>query len=258
MTTQSDAASPKPVKKKSPKFSASLEFSHLPPYAPLFAERVPVLKAFELALANYSLFWRARKPVGLRARIRREIMPREPFRAVECGVYTGSSLLACALLAREARVKFEMIGLDTFAGLPPLSDKDLSLAPEGAKYVKTTLFADTSLESVQEKIANRGLAGNVELRQGLFSQTLPALEERKYHFVNIDCDLYEPHLECLEYFYPRMMTGGIVFFDDYHSVDYPMAKQAVDEFMAGKREQLMHLRFGADGANRTKSFFVKY
>jgi len=88
--------------------------------------------------------------------------------------------------------------------------------------------------------------------------TLPALPEQRYHFVNIDCDLYEPHIECLEYFYPRMASGSIVFFDDYHSVEFPMAGQAIDDYMRDKPEQLLHLRFGEEGPNRTKCFFVKY
>ena len=55
-----------------------------------------------------------------------------------------------------------------------------------------------------------------------------------------------------------MVRGGIVFFDDYHSVNYPMAGKAIDKFMANKPERLQHLRFGEDGPNRTKAFFVKY
>lgn len=55
-----------------------------------------------------------------------------------------------------------------------------------------------------------------------------------------------------------MVQGGIVFFDDYHSVEFPMARHAVDRFMVGKPERLQHIRFDIDGPNITKSFFVKY
>jgi O-methyltransferase len=240
------------------KFNASLIFSHQPPYDLFFAERVPVLHAFQCALANYA---RERAQTSRNIRARLSLMlnrSAHPFRAVECGVYTGSSLLACALIARDTCMPYRIIGLDTFSGLPPLSEKDLSLAPDGARYINTQMFGDTSLESVQAKFLHAGLSNYVELRKGLFRETLPTLPDHRYHFVNIDCDLYEPHIECLEYFYPRMVSGGIVFFDDYHSVEYPMASRAVDDFMHDKPEQLLHLRFGADGVNRTKSFFLKY
>ena len=114
------------------------------------------------------------------------------------------------------------------------------------------------MESVQAKIAEDGLSKHIVLLKGLFKDTLPTLVDQQYHFVNIDCDLYEPHIECLEYFYPRMVKGGVLFFDDYHSIDFPMASKAIDQFMSDKPEQLLHLRFGDDGPNITKSFFVKY
>jgi O-methyltransferase len=246
----------KEVKKPKQKFNASLSFSHRPPYDPLFAERIPVLQAFQIALANYLS---ARKqPKGWRRLASFLDRQDSRFQAVECGVYTGSSLLACAELARASGLDFRMIGLDTFTGLPPLSKTDREFAPQGAKYLEETFFTDTSIEAVQEKVRSAGLEKRIELKKGLFSDTLPLLGEQRYHFVNVDCDLYEPHLECLEYFYPRMVCGGVLFFDDYHSVNYPMARKAIDRFMKGKPEVLSHLRFGPDAANRTKAFLIKY
>jgi len=246
------------IKNQPQKFKANLSFSHRPPYEVLFAERVPVLQAFQCALGNY-LQIRAQVAQGYLGKLELLLNPAAyPFRAVECGVYTGSSLLACAQMARDANIPYKMIGLDTFSGLPALSDQDLAFAPEDALYLQKQLFTDTSLQAVQEKVIDAGLDKNVELYQGLFCETLTTLPEHHYHFVNIDCDLYQPHIECLEYFYPRMVNGGIIFFDDYHSVQYPMAGEAVDHFMRDKPEQLLHLRFGSDGPNITKSYFVKY
>ena len=241
-----------------PKFNASLSFSHDPPYDLFFAERVPILVAFQYAIANHA---RARSQTGrhIWGRLGRLFNSWVPtFQAAECGVYTGSSLIACALMARDSFLPFRFIGLDTFSGLPPLSDKDLALAPKGARYVDSKMFVDTSEEIVQERLRQANLVDCVELRRGLFGETLPCLPDQRYHFVNIDCDLYEPHIECLEYFYPRMVPGGIIFFDDYHSVEYPMAGQAIDFFMRDVPEQLMHLRFGENGPNRTKAFLAKY
>lgn len=243
---------------KPQKFNATLRFSHRPPYEPLFAERVPMLQAFQCALANY-VQKRARAAQSLSGRLVALLNPAaHPFRAVECGVYMGSSLIACALMARDTAMPYRMTGIDTFSGLPPLSDKDRSLAPMRAPYLNSKVFTDTSIEFVQTEVVRAGLERQVELRQGLFNDILPTLPEHRYHFVNIDCDLYEPHIECLEYFYPRMESGGIIFFDDYHSVEFPMARQAIDDYMHDKPEQLLHLRFGEDRPNHTKSFFVKY
>jgi O-methyltransferase len=241
------------------KFSSSLSFPHLPPYEPLFAERVPALQAFQLAIANHLQRHVESTTRSFGDRVRR-LLGLEPsvFRAVECGVFTGSSLMAFALLARDSGIDCRLIGLDTFTGLPQLSEQDLKFAPADAPYRAQTLFADTSPALVQSRLDEAGVGHSVRLVPGLFSESLPTLQEQRYQFVSIDCDLYEPHLECLEYFYPRMARGGVLFFDDYHSVHYPMAGRAIDDFLRDKPEGLMHLRFGADAPNRTKAYLVKY
>lgn len=245
-------------KKATARFNASLSFSHAPPYEELFGERVPLLQVFQLAIANYLRLHSEICKRDLRARLKSMLGGRSVFRGVECGVYAGSSLVACGGLARDAGLRFELLGLDTYEGLPEPSDQDRILAPEGAPYLKRRLFTDTSVDAVSQRLSEAGLAESVFLKAGLFKDTLPTLDERLYHFVNIDCDLYDPHIECLEYFYPRMVKGGVIFFDDYHSVEYPMAGLAVDAFMKDKPERLLHLRFGGDAPNRTKTYFVKY
>lgn len=248
------------VKKKKLTFNASLEFSHVPPFPDIFFERVPVLHCFQIAIANFlrsekqkkknnpwgDFFWNK----GVRRLSR--------FNAVECGVFTGSSLVACAKYAHESGIPFKMLGLDTFSGLPPLSDQDKLFAPAGASYLNRTLFTETSLAGVQALIDKAGVGDYVELHEGLFSHSLPLLEEQQYHYVNIDCDLFEPHIECLEYFYPRMVPGGVIFFDDYNSVSYPMAGKAIDQFFKDKPETLAQLRYGDDAPNMTKAYIVKY
>lgn len=182
---------------------------------------------------------------------------RQPAYMAECGVYQGSSLVSCAKLAKALRRDVAFVGLDTFSGLPPLSEIDLSHSPTRAALGTKPLFSDTSAEAVMTLARQHDVSDTIELIPGLFTHTLPKLPERRYFFVNIDCDLYEPHLECLEYFYDRVEPGGMVFFDDYHSVEFPMARAAVDHFMRGRPERLIHLRFGDDGPNLTKSFFIK-
>jgi len=101
------------------------------------------------------------------------------------------------------------------------------------------------------------VAESIELVEGVFSDTLQRLPDQHYDFVNIDCDLYEGHMQCLEYFYPRTKPGGTIFFDDYHSTTFPMARRAADDFLKGRSEQLFHIRFGDDEVNHTKAFLTK-
>ena len=46
--------------------------------------------------------------------------------------------------------------------------------------------------------------------------------------------------DCLEHFYPLVVKGGIIAFDEYQSKDaYPGCKKAVDEYFNGK-EKILH------------------
>ena len=46
-------------------------------------------------------------------------------------------------------------------------------------------------------------------------------------FAHLDCDQYRSVKESVEYIKPLMMTGGVIWFDDYGCL--PGATKAVDE-----------------------------
>lgn len=241
------------------KFNARSAFPHTLPYQDAYAERVPLLQVFRMAVERC----RAKRKgvrnflgkIGLDVLLERNW---KEFCAAECGVYAGNALLACARIAKDSGLPIRLYGLDTFVGLPPLSPRDLEMTPGDAPYLKTQYFKDVSMQMVQDKLRECRVDGHVTLVQGLFRDTLASLPGTGYFFVHIDCDLYDPHLECLEYFYPRMEQGGVIFFDDYHSKEFPMARAAIDTFLKGRPERLFHLWYGQDRTNFTKAFIVKY
>lgn len=213
-------------------------------------ELKPLIVAFTDALVRHKLAASAGPRPG-------RANPPHKFLAAECGVWQGDSLLLCAALAQALEVPVEIFGLDTFSGLPALGQRDLEDAPEQAPYRFKRWFADTTYEQVQAKLHEAGASNTVHLVEGLFAETLPTLPEGPYSFVNVDCDLYDGHIECLTHFVPRMARGGIVYFDDYHSIDFPMARSAIDDFLAKDTElELIHVRFGPEGANQTKAMIV--
>ena len=48
-------------------------------------------------------------------------------------------------------------------------------------------------------------------------------------------DLYKPITDTLEFFYPKLVKGGIIICDDYNSTQFPGAKRAWDEFFKDKK-----------------------
>ena len=62
----------------------------------------------------------------------------------------------------------------------------------------------------------------------------------KFSFVHIDVDLYQPTLDCLEFFFPKLVSGGIIVCDDYNSSQFPGAKNAWDYYFKDKKINLFY------------------
>ena len=117
---------------------------------------------------------------------------------------------------------------DTFEGLPS------STAEDGAVHRENQYAC--SLESVQNYLKE---FDNLSFHKGRFPESTEGVEEARYSFVHFDVDLYESTLACLEYFYPRMVPGGIMLSHDYSIL--AGVEQACQEFVADKQEELIEL-----------------
>jgi len=159
-------------------------------------------------------------------------------------------------VAKRIGVKVFFYGLDSYEGFPEISDADRKYAPAGSSYLSRRLFADTTEREVMAYVRD-GHEGSFEIVKGFFLETLPRLPERRYAFVVIDCDLYSSHMDCMQYFYDRLLPGGVMFFDDYHSKQYPMAANAIDDFLTDRPEKLIHVAYAIPKGNNLKTYIVK-
>lgn len=114
---------------------------------------------------------------------------------------------------------------DTFEGF---DEKDVVVEKSNQYSTGDQDFANTSVEEVLSKMENRD---RCVIRRGWFPESLGGLEET-FCFVSLDADLYKPILDGLEYFYPRLSSGGYIFIHDYNNSEYEGSKQAVREFCA--------------------------
>lgn len=120
---------------------------------------------------------------------------------------------------------------DTFEGFPRA---DL---PEHAGT--DDRFRNTSVELVLRRI---GDTRNVVVRKGSVPETFANLEGERFAFVLLDLDLLAPTLRSLEFFYPRLSSGGYLMVHDYNSPESAGAcKQALDSFMAGRPEHIIDI-----------------
>ena len=145
----------------------------------------------------------------------------------ELGVFRGDS---AAVLAHYARSHKRTVFLfDTFDGFEA---RDIV----GIDANKGQGFADTSLGWVRQKVGT----DSVVFVKGYFPGTVTGeIAARHFAVVHLDCDLYAPIKAGLEFFYPRLSTGGLLIIHDYSGVFWDGVKRAVDEFMIGIPESLI-------------------
>ncbi|MDR2353098.1 MAG: TylF/MycF family methyltransferase [Deltaproteobacteria bacterium] len=138
----------------------------------------------------------------------------------EAGVYRGDF----AALINKFFPNKKLYLFDTFNDF---DSRDLENDPSNAivKY-----WGDTSENVVLSKMPYKE---NIEIRKGYFPETAKGLEEERFAFVSLDMDLYKPMKSGLEFFYPKLSSGGIIMAHDYYHHGYS-AKQAIDEFAKEK------------------------
>lgn len=182
---------------------------------------------------------------------------------LEFGVYRGRSLVATAMLLQERGSTATAVGFDTFQGFPSYStfdsqDRFEQLRDEGRisadhfeRVVKNRShlewlgrgsdpssssssgdFSGTSKELVQGLVDYTGTTSQVEIFAGDFASSLndPANSERKVAGALIDCDLWDGYRVSLDYVWPRLSEGGMIFLDEYYSLKFPGPRFAVDSF----------------------------
>lgn len=140
----------------------------------------------------------------------------------EIGVYKGEFAKYINLLFPKS--KFYL--LDSFEGF---SENDCKIDKDmGFSNSVSTDFSDTSIKLVKSKLTNLDKCYFIK---GYFPDTAKELpQDEKFCFVNLDTDLYAPIKEGCEFFYPRLVGGGVLLVDDYFHLRYTGVREAVDEF----------------------------
>jgi len=148
----------------------------------------------------------------------------------EIGVYKGGT---ARLIAGAIRKEQRLFLFDTFEGMPE-TKKQHDFHDPGD-------FADTSLPAVKGLL--EGFA-NVTFCPGRFPETAGPVEGQSFAFVHIDADIYQSVKDSCAVFYPKMVAGGWMVFDDYGFLSCAGARTAVNEFFVGKPERPIYLPTG--------------
>lgn len=154
----------------------------------------------------------------------------KPENAVaECGSWKGlSSYQMCYYLkqyyGRGFPVEYHIF--DSFEGLSDPRPEDTP----AVDYVTPARrgMLNCSLSQVQKNLSEFSF---IIYHKGWIPEKFHEVKDKKFSFVHIDVDLYQPIKDATEFFYPRLDSNGIIVFDDYGYLQFPGAYKAVEEFV---------------------------
>jgi O-methyltransferase len=162
---------------------------------------------------------------------------RLPGDTAECGVRYGKSSYFVMSALNDRNRPHHLC--DSFEGLSTPGDADAETVARRDAWRAGDLAADEAI--VHEKLKD---FPQCRFHRGWIPDCFVGLEERRFAFVHIDVDLFEPTLAAFEFFYPRLVPGAVMVCDDYGFASCPGARRAVDEYFAGRADVPIELPSG--------------
>jgi len=153
----------------------------------------------------------------------------------ECGCYQGATAWFIANENRNVNLHL----FDSFQGLsePGVDDE---LEETGTHFWNKGILSSTE-EQTKKTLQE---FNHVHYHKGWIPDKFSAVEDIVFKLIHIDVDLYQPTLDSIRFFYPRMIKNGIIILDDYGFKTCPGAYKAVNEFMSDKPEYIVNLTSG--------------
>jgi len=169
-----------------------------------------------------------------------------PGAVVECGVFKGVSFIWWATFRHilENSESRKIIGFDAFGSFPfeGLSRKDdLDFA---ATHDCESGGSGISVNTLRQHLDQKNFK-NYELFPGNVLQTLKpyfsANEFQKIALLHLDVDVHAPTNYALNYLYERVVSGGLIIFDDYGTVSGATA--AIDDFASKRNLKILKAKY---------------
>lgn len=143
----------------------------------------------------------------------------------ECGTFKGlSSYILCKTAQRRypSYLGEDFYGFDSFEGLSEPSIHDLKSSKKNLN-AKAGKFS-VSLETVKDNLSS---FPNATFFKGWIPDRFVEVADKQFRFVHIDVDLHQPSKDAIEFFYPRLVSGGRIICDDYN---WPGQVKAIEEY----------------------------
>jgi O-methyltransferase len=157
---------------------------------------------------------------------------------VECGVNTGIFSLAICHYLDFNKLDKSFYLFDTFNGIPVES---MSETERSARIIENSRNYPECFDTAKQNFAPFPRA---VLVRGRVPETLPLVHIDKVAYLHLDMNVAAPERAAIEYFWPKIVPGGVLAFDDYGWAPYKEQKDALDAFAEQQGVKIMLLPTG--------------
>ena len=162
---------------------------------------------------------------------------RLPGDFVECGVNTGAYSRALIEYIDFQKTGKTFYLLDTYQGLVPEQITDEEKAAGVGDYLDT-------YTNVYEQVVKTFSPFNTRIIRGAVPDTLPQCDTEKICYLSIDMNVAAPEIAAANYFWDKVVSGGVVILDDYGFPAHIEQKKAFDSFAREKGVDILYIPTG--------------
>ena len=165
---------------------------------------------------------------------------------VECGVNTGMYSTAVIHYIDFNRTGKTFFLCDTFTGIP-----EEQVTPEEAEFYKNISAdvvkrhnSENYTRDIYEDVKEQFKDYNVKLIRGKVPDTLSLVDAEKICYLSIDMNIVAPEIAAAEYFWDKIVPGGVIVLDDYGWSWHLPQKKAFDKFAENRSVKVLPLPTG--------------
>jgi len=166
-----------------------------------------------------------------------EIVKRLPGDFVECGVNTGAYSRAVIDYIDFQKTGKTFYLLDTYEGLVP------GQLTEAEKAAGVKDYFDT-YTNVYDQVVKTFSLFRTRIIKGPVPDTLSQCDAKEVCYLSIDMNVVAPEIAAANYFWDKVVSGGVIILDDYGFPAHIEQKKSFDRFAREKSVSILYIPTG--------------
>ena len=156
---------------------------------------------------------------------------------VECGVNTGAYSRAVIEYIDFSKLNKTFYLLDTYEGLVAEQITENEYQAGVGVYLH-------NYKNVYDQVVETFKPFPVKVIKGAVPGTLSQCDAKQLCYLSIDMNVKEPEIAAANFFWDKIVPGGVMILDDYGFPKHIEQKKAFDEFAKGKNINILSLPTG--------------